>query len=139
MRAEIGSDLRPESAGEVGVEETLLFVVADEPLPIAIIVADPVAVIAERRRVAPRITRKELVASDARHDDLDELADEPGRVIVRITLSDAQILNAPNELLQHFFHVARMQDALVVLRTKLVGHVLGLSAFVEVRLMGGGF
>ena len=87
--------------------------------------------------VAPRIAAEQLVASGPGQHDLDELAGEPGDVVVRIALADAQVLEVPDELRKDVLHVAGVKHDLVVLGLQDVRHELGALALVEPELEAG--
>src|SRR5579884_2104109 len=89
----------PELPQDGTVEEIRFLLVGNEPLPEGVIPAQVVlAVVGDGRVVPPRVAAEELVAARSGEDDLDELARQPGDVVVRIALADAQVLQVPDQL-----------------------------------------
>src|SRR5439155_10348909 len=105
--------------------------------PVLVVAALESLSVAEACEIPPGIAAEELVAARAGEDDLDELARESCDIEVRVGLADAQVLEAPDERRQDPFHVARVQDDLVVLRSQRVRELLRTAALVEAELEAG--
>src|SRR6266550_5207461 len=89
------------------------------------------AVAVDAAIVAPGISGEEFVAARAGKYDFDELAGEPGHVIVRVTLAHAQIFQMPDELRQYPLHITRVHDDFVMLRLKKIRHDFGAAPLIK--------
>ena len=107
--------------------------VGDQPLPVEIIFVDIIfkIVINDGPIITPRIAAKQFVAATARKHHLDKFARQLGCVKVRITLANAWFFQMPRQPRQDAFHIAGLQDHLIMFGLEKVGHILGLFALVE--------